>query len=315
MFSSQNERTKNNYVHLINALKLANYEEQVLLESKDYKIGKKISIIRSLSLFKLIKKFSRKTMDGLENKIKYKNDDFIDIHGENHLKNINYFSKNKIAVYTCITGNYDNLIEPAFFPDNCDFYVITNHKIPKYSIWKKINIDYYHLPNHLSNIEINRYFKMLPQLVFKHYKYSVYIDGNIKLSTDPTEFVNRISTKGMAFFRHSERNSVYREAAACVASKKADKDEVGDWVKFLRNQKMPEDYGLVQCSVIARDHSSQIMRKVMKEWWNLFYKGKVKRDQLLLPYVLMKNNISVDDVCTLGGNVWTYPGLQTVEHN
>lgn len=302
MYNIKDKRVKQNYIKLIDAIKKIDYKNLIVNEKINFK--KYNTTVRKLKEF--IKKI-----------LHYRNDNFVDALGNNNLDtiNVNYFSSHKIAVYTCITGDYDNLNDPLFCPDNCDFYVITNLSVPKNSKWQRINPNLYIKNHNLTNIEINRYFKMFPQILFPEYKYSVYVDGNIELATDVTEFVNRISDKGMAFFKHAQRKSVYREAEACVAWGKAKKEDVDNWVQFLKKKKMPEDYGLVQCSVIARDHSSQIMRKVMKEWWNLFYEGKVKRDQLLLPYVLMKNNISVDDVCTLGGNVWTYPGLQTIAHN
>ena len=77
---------------------------------------------------------------------------------------------------------------------------------------------------------------------------------------------------------------------------------------------MPANYGLLQCSVIARDHSSSIMKDIMNEWWKLFLSTSTKRDQLIIPYILYKHGISVDSLCTLGGNVITYPGLETVGH-
>ena len=39
---------------------------------------------------------------------------------------VDYFSEDRIAIYTCIIGAYDEILEPVFIPDNCDFYLITD---------------------------------------------------------------------------------------------------------------------------------------------------------------------------------------------
>ena len=90
----------------------------------------------------------------------------------------NYFSSERIAIYTCITGGYDSVIEPLFIPDNCDYYLVTDRekKLPANSAWKQIVIDR-SLPQlqNLDNAGLNRYYKMHPDVLFEDYNYSIYI--------------------------------------------------------------------------------------------------------------------------------------------
>ena len=44
--------------------------------------------------------------------------------------------KPKIAVYTCITNSYDELIEPKVTPDNCDFICFTDNDNLKSDTWQ-----------------------------------------------------------------------------------------------------------------------------------------------------------------------------------
>ena len=41
----------------------------------------------------------------------------------------------------------------------------------------------------------------------------------------------------------------------------------------------------------------------MKEWWIEFNKSIVKRDQIVFPYILWKNGISINDIGCLGESV------------
>ena len=49
-----------------------------------------------------------------------------------------YYNKlPKVVVYTCITGGYDELLEPIFRNNDFDYYVVTDMNIPTDSVWKK----------------------------------------------------------------------------------------------------------------------------------------------------------------------------------
>ena len=51
----------------------------------------------------------------------------------------NYFHEERIAVYTCIIGAYDQLINPELKPDNIDYYVITDQRSSE-SVWTSLDL-------------------------------------------------------------------------------------------------------------------------------------------------------------------------------
>ena len=99
----------------------------------------------------------------------------------------NFFSDSRIAIYTCIWGAYDDLIEPDCVPDNCDYFAITDREVPEGSAWKKLDVSAFsdRLAG-MTNAQINRYFKMMPHLLFPDYEYSIYVDGNVEIVSDLT---------------------------------------------------------------------------------------------------------------------------------
>lgn len=232
----------------------------------------------------------------------------------NERKECDYFLKDRIAVYMCITGGYDDVIEPLFVPNNCDFYAITDFDLPQGSKWNRIDVNSYPETRELNNVLKNRYFKFFSHKIFKDYKYSIYIDGNIKVCSDLTEHVNRISNLGLSFFRHSKRNCVYVEADTCKRLKKEKTEHLHELTNFLKSEGFPQNYGLIECNFIVRDHSSELCTEIMEDWWNMFNQF-AKRDQLLLPYILYKRKIKVDEVATLGNNVHKEYSIEFYEHN
>lgn len=287
MFNIRNEIEKEQYIQTNNDIKQLN-ENRALLKKK---------LEQNNFRFKFKKIFIK------ENDIK------------NNLNRgaTNYFLNYKIAVYTCIIGEYDILEEPIMKPDNCDFYVITDQKISSSSVWKKIDPYQYIKKGNFTDIMINRYFKMNPHLIFKDYKYSFYVDGNFKILTDMTEHINRISNYGLAFFGHPERQCVFEEISVCIEMKKCSADKLNEQKEYLKENKMPLNYGLLAACIIAREHNNLHCREIMENWWKEFLKFPY-RDQLSLPFVLYKMGIEIKDISTLGDNCWEERSLIRYYH-
>lgn len=227
----------------------------------------------------------------------------------------NYFSNEKIAVYTCFFGRYDSLEDPICYPNNIDYYVITDQPVSETSRWKKLNIaQYEETLKNFSNVERNRWYKMFPHKVFKDYRFSIYIDGNVVPVTDFTEFINKVGNSGIAMFNHSTNDCIYQEALYNkYRIKKITSKEVDKQVAYLRAKGMPEHYGMTTCNVIARDHENLICRKMMDDWWYEFMNG-CKRDQLSFPYVAWCNHIDMDDIAVLGADSWSSRSFYVKRH-
>lgn len=310
-------KNKKYFNETMNSLKKENDEYKSLINSKPFKFAKSIEIVRKSikeKNFQLVKKYLVNLIMNRRADMKFRgkfstNVDITEVEGAN------YFSNDRIAIYTCVFGSYDKIADPIFVPDNCDFYIISDQLCRENKIW--IKYDYSKFNDNIqnySNVEKNRFFKMQPHLLFPNYKYSIYLDGNIQPITDLTEFVNKIGTYGIAAHKHSLRNCVYDEAEILSFLKKDTKENIEKHINFLKCENFPIQYGLVECNVIAREHNLEICKKVMDDWWHEFL-FRSKRDQLSFPYVLYKNNIKVNDICTLGNNVFQNMAIRKRGHN
>ena len=82
---------------------------------------------------------------------------------------------------------------------------------------------------------------------------------------------------------------------------------------MLYRNNMPKNYGLLECNVIVREHMCKECQQLMHEWWELF-RTSVKRDQLLLPYVLYENKVEIREVGTLGIGTSYNPSFRVLPH-
>lgn len=316
MYLNNNESI---YIDMIDGIKRLNHEKKSICASREYRIGQSISYKKQRIKDEGLKAFIGIITDYIKFKKgeRYSMAQAIPIDKDYGLNN--YFLDERIAVYTCITGGYDAVVEPLFIPDNCDYYAVTDFQIPLSSKWKRIDISSVEIPKSdrtkigSSPVLMNRYFKMKPHVLFPKYKFSIYVDGNIRICTDMTEYINRLSSTGIGTFKHAQRQCIYEEAEACVAMGKETRENIDKHIAHLRESGMPKDYGMAQCSIIARQHNLDSCKILMDEWWDEFVYF-AKRDQLSFPLVMFRNNIAMEMITTLGANIYANDSFEIVRH-
>ena len=273
------------------------------IETGYYELGKYVKYIMNLIKQKrFIKVFQLVLLHFKKKKTKMQ---FNTINNMNDEKNdiINPEDNIKIAVYTCITGMYDNVEEPLIVENCCDYFLYTNNEKLKSDIWTIKNI-----PDNIQkindNAKINRYIKMHPKELFKNYDYAIYIDGNIKLISTISSFIKNVNPKtGMAIHRHSANNCIFKEIETCRAYGKGKYKNLKKQARRYKKEGFPINYGMLECNVLVSDLNNEKSISLFDSWWNEYLKSESMRDQIALPYVLWKNGIQIEDVGNLGNNV------------
>jgi len=217
--------------------------------------------------------------------------------------NVNYFSSKRIAIYTAIYGNYDQIFEPRTIPDNCDFYIFTDdiNKIPTDSAWEYKEFSRKEFDS-LTFAEKNRYLKMHPHILFPDYEYSIYVDGNIEIVTDFTEFIHDFNEYGIKMHNHYKRNCIYQEIDECIKYRKCSVEQLQAYRKKLEREKFPHQWGLLEAPVICREHNNEKCIMLMDVWWKEFY-SNIRRDQIALAYVLFKYAVDIKSLNGLGKDI------------
>lgn len=205
------------------------------------------------------------------------------------------FLKKNIAVYTCITGGYDEPKEPEYISEKCDYFLISETPPNKGSIYKWIDL-YDVVPKEITNpIYQSRYCKMHPHIVFPNYRYSIYVDGSITITGSLEDFIDKLGKSRIATLGGNFSKNYYAHVIRIV---KMGSDTSAKVIKQVQNyfrQGLPTEIGTFVCGLLIREHNHPICKRVMDIWWEE-YVNNCNRDQISFPYAIWKNGMERKDV-------------------
>lgn len=194
-----------------------------------------------------------------------------------------------IVIYTAISGKYDSLKQPIYISKDFDYICFTNNKIKKPGVWKIRPL----LNTKQDLVRTARYHKLFPNKLLKKYKYSIWIDSNIIITSNNLEDkIKKLikENKIISVNNHFERDCIYQEAKTCVDLQKDDPEIILKQINYLQKQNYPQKNGLFETNIIFREHYNKIIIKTMKDWWWMI-ENFSRRDQLSFNYVLWKNKL------------------------
>jgi O-antigen biosynthesis protein len=205
-------------------------------------------------------------------------------------------SNPKGVVYTCVTGNYDRIINHHYIDKDWHYICFTDcpPENPKNYIWEFLPLAF----NEMDNVRNQRWHKLHPHLLFPDYKNSLYIDANLDILTcDIFNDVENQIIQGqiIAIVPHFSINNIYDEFAACVQQGKDLVDIIKKQEGILKELGFSGDYmngRFFETNIIYRQHHNKVVAKIMHDWW-WFIQHYSYRDQLSLTFVLWKFNINV----------------------
>ena len=251
----------------------------------------------------LIRKDTIKRIKALKNAFKENNyPEYVKAHPDTRL-----------AVYTVLFGNYDNIKPVKFISENCDYFIITDQDVDENSGWKKLEYEFPESLKDADNAAKNRYLKMQPEVLFHDYEYSLYLDATMQPVCDLFPFLARMGEHFIGMFHHETRNCIYKEAEVVKRIGKAKPDEVDSLVSKYKKEGFPENFGLTAGGIILRRHNSPECKKIMDMWWDM-YKNGPKRDQLSLMYCMWKCGYTINDFGDLGIEYGLEPRLDSEKH-
>lgn len=199
--------------------------------------------------------------------------------------------KNKICVYTCITGDYDEVKEfPKLKERNIDYYLFTNNKKIVSDFWQVVYIE----NQDLDNIRLARKIKVLGHPVLEKYDITVWLDGASYPRKKISEFIDKycdLKKYSLIGFKHRERDCIYEEALECVKVRKDKKEIIEKQMKRYHSFNYPEHNGLIESTVMVRKNHDQVLMDTMKLWFDEIYHFSC-RDQLSFNYVAFQTHLS-----------------------
>lgn len=156
----------------------------------------------------------------------------------------------KIIVYSCNVGNYDNSVKDG------RLYINGSNKFNSDRMNAKVP-------------------KILPHLYLSPHNYSIWIDANIELLISPKDLIDMMEDKSCMVFKHPYRDTINEEIEEC---RKANIDV--DNLHCHKNK----DGLLAACGIIVRKNTFEA-RALSEKWWAEICRGSI-RDQLSFPYTL-----------------------------
>ena len=230
-------------------------------------------------------------------------DDFND-KTEFTASNVSIDNMPKVVVYTSVFGNYDKICEPLFANDKIKYIAITDQEISPDSVWEKYDTASIDGFDKLDAYHKSKYCKLHPHKLFPTYDFSIWVDGNVQIVADLLPLILRMDNHFMATFKNPCHNDIYTEARFCVYHDAVDLNKVTEQMEHYKKDGFPKGFGMREFSIIIRQHNINQCINLMEQWWsevNTF----TMRDQLSFPYLLWKNNLTIDTIQLLGGN-WRF---------
>ncbi|MBO6242189.1 MAG: DUF616 domain-containing protein [Butyrivibrio sp.] len=221
---------------------------------------------------------------------------------------LKYKRKDRVAVYTCIVGEYDDLIEPICVDSFVDYFVFTDQFVPSSSIWKKVDITEFDDYNKLTAVDLNRKIKILSHKYLGDYKYTVYIDGVVKLIVPVRPWLEELGGFGFAVHFHNKRDCIYNEAQVVKKLKRGNYKLLEKQIRKYEKEGYPHKNGMYENTVLLRNNEDGETNELMENWWdeyNLF----PTRDQISLPYVIWKTGYNRKKICILGMDIDANPRI------
>ncbi|MBB5887997.1 glycosyltransferase domain-containing protein [Lactovum miscens] len=205
--------------------------------------------------------------------------------------------KLKKIIYTCITGEYDTPEEHYYVDPNFRYICYTDKKVlPQKSIWEFRPLKY----SSADNVRNARWHKLYPHKLFPQYEESLWIDGNINITSK--EFFEKMyylrGSEFIATVKHERAKTLSDEVHECIIQKKDSKSTICAQHQLIKSSGFDGNYDgqrFFETNVILRRHCDMRSQKLADDWW-YWIKNYSYRDQLSFTFVLWNNQFIVQDL-------------------
>jgi len=201
-------------------------------------------------------------------------------------------NRSKNICYTVIINGYDDLKNPQVISPACRYICFSDDNLKSY-VW-----EIHKIPDELKTVDAkkqSRIIKVMPQKYLPEHEWSMYIDGNITINTDPVKFISDVCDNNIfSIPLHFKRTCLYDEGDVVTSFSIDSKDVVSAQMKRYRDEGFPQNYGLNENNLLVRKNDKAV-NKVNEMWANEILKGSY-RDQLSLRYCLWKLDFEINNL-------------------
>ena len=223
----------------------------------------------------------------------------------------------KIIVYTCITGDYDVLLQPYLPAEGFEFICFVKKGTKRQEhigAWRIEEIPF----DWEDNTLLARSQKLNPHTALPEgSEWSLWIDGNIRLVDGSIyERCRELQAADVKYagIRHPYSDCVYEEAVKCLRNRRESLCKLLKIVHFLRKNNVPEHAGLMETNMIFRKHCDEAVIEFDRWWWECLVKLS-NRDQLTHTFCLRDTaSLEYDYLFPEGVSTRNFPGVEYIKH-
>lgn len=198
-------------------------------------------------------------------------------------------SCDRIAVYSCLSGGYEQSIPLIDNDDSIDkFLIVDNADAAVPDGYTKI------LSNYINPepVRTARFAKTHPHIWFKDYDYVFWIDSNIHFVGDLRNYTEKmkLADADCGFIIHPVRDTFLEESSILSAFRVVDHELATQQVsRYLEDPKVLSD-PLFETNFLVSRPKSQTVQKFMGAWWSELNRF-THRDQLSVNYAVRSANL------------------------
>lgn len=210
--------------------------------------------------------------------------------------------KQYIVVYSVMIGDYDEVFDPVYISDNCDYILYTDQINLKLDVWKVVYVDKTNFQGK-TNKWISTYYKVLAHSILPDkYTYSIYVDTKVFVCGNIVDLLNSLnSDHKLAMIKHTFRQRLIDEMNICVSFGYAKRDQIQTQYEKYIDEGFTDTIGLIDSCILIREHKSIDVIKTMQLWFDEFNEFP-SRDQFSIMYAIWKIGVNyiIHD-----GSVWS----------
>ena len=208
----------------------------------------------------------------------------------------NSLKNKKIAVYTAVTGSFENFVAHPVIDEDIDYYCISDCEMLLPQPYQLIHSKY--IDNNPRKTA--RHAKLHPHFYFSDYDYVIWVDANIiALHGFQDVLINHIkSNKPLSLIQHPVRESPFKEAEECINIKADDPAILKEQISYYKEQKL-ENKGLIETNIIIASLQEKKTLDFYTHWWSQIEQYSI-RDQVSVNFALNTSGATYHPLFSIG---------------
>ena len=197
----------------------------------------------------------------------------------------------KIAILTSICGINTRLRNPNVKFEGVDYIAFVDNPHPQAPMWEQREALNFTLDGKYIGRRNAKIYKVMPQMFLPEYDYWFWVDATHEVIIHPQKIIeNYIGDAEIALWKHTDRDCVYKEAAILAQLRYDHLPLIQAQTQYYTSVGYPANNGLYELPVSIRKNTDDIKVLNMR-WWEQICRYS-SRDQLSMPFVLWKGNIT-----------------------